>query len=86
MELIVGPQMRQCLVDGGVEPRGHQRILQPAARALVVMHVVGRNQRNAHLAGDARQLAVADRIPLQKVLLKLDVDGIGAVPGRIVAQ
>ena len=86
IEMIVGPQMRQSLVDSRVQPDRHQRILQPVSFRRVVMHIVGCHQWNAGLIRHPRQLAVAHRVPLQKVPLKLHVDRVGAVPPRILPQ
>ena len=83
---MVGAEMGQRLVDSRVEPGGHQRILEPVSFRRVVMHIVGGDQRDAGVVGNACQPTVAHRVPLQKILLKLDVDRAGAVPGRVLAQ
>ncbi len=86
IEMIVGPQMRQSLVDSRVQPDRHQRILQPVSFRRVVMHIVGDHQWNPGLLRHPRQLAVTHRVPLQKIPLKLHVDRVGAVPPRILPQ
>ena len=86
IELIVGLQMRQRLVDRRVQPDRHQRILQPVSLRRVVMHVVAHHQPDARLLRESRQLAVPHRVPLQKILLQRRIDRIPAIPLRIRPQ
>ena len=50
------------------------------------MHIVGDHQWDADFLRNARQLAVAHRVPLQKVSLKRHIDRVGAEPGRVLSQ
>ena len=63
-EVMVGQEVRQGLVYGGVEPCGDQRIVQAGALRGVVVNVVGGDHRHAVLAGESGKLAVALGIPL----------------------
>ena len=84
--MSVGAEMRQSLVDGRVEAGSHQRILQSVSFRRMVMHIVGDHQRDADFLRNARQLAVAHRVPLQEVSLKRHIDRVGAEPGRVLPQ
>ena len=83
---MVGPEMGQCLVDGGVEPCRDQSILEAGAFRTVVEHIVGCDHRHIDFAGEGDQLPVACGVPLQKVVVKLDVHRVRAVPLGVAIQ
>ena len=84
--MVVGPQVRQSLIDGGVELGGHQRVLEPGTVRGVVVDVVGGDDLGAGFGGDPGQLAVAVGVAGQEVLLKLDVHRVGPVPVEVLLQ
>ena len=70
---MVGPQMKQGLVYGGVELRRDQRVLEAGPLRAVVVNVVGGDHGDADLSGDPGQFPVAVGVPVQEVPLQLDV-------------
>ena len=85
MQVVVGPDEGEGPVDGGVPPRGHERVLQPAALRGVVVNVVGGDDWHVHIVGQPCQLAIAPRVALQEVLLQLHVDRIAPEPLLVAA-
>ena len=83
VEMVVGPQMRQGLVDGDVETSGDQGVLETGTLRGMVVDVVGGHQRNACIPGYSRQPPVAVRVSLQEILLQLYVHGAGTEPVQI---
>ena len=86
VQVVVGPQMRERLVDGRVEPRRDQRVLEPRALGAVVVDVVGGHDRRSGLARQRDQLTVALSVPVQEVSVELDVHRVGAVPLHVAPQ
>ena len=69
MKVVVGPEVRQRPVYGGVEPCGDQRILEAGPLRAVVVDVVSGDHGDADLSGDSDQLPVAVGVPLQEIPL-----------------
>ena len=86
MVVVVWPEMRQRLVDCRIEPGRHQRILEAGPPRMVVVNIVGCHHRYAGFAGKADQIPVARGIALQKVVVKLDVHRVRAVPLGVTFQ
>ena len=69
VEVMVGPQIRESPVDGGVEPCGNQCVLKVGAFRGVVVDIVGGYHGDADITGGPDQLPVAVGVPMQEVLL-----------------
>ena len=85
-QVRIGTDERQGLVDGQVVSGGDQGILQPVALRDVVVHVVAGDQRDAVLAGQTVEFAVAGSIAAQEVLLQFHVDRAAAVLCQVSTQ
>ena len=83
MEVVVGPDEGEGLVDGGVALGGNQGVLELVSFRGVVVNVVGGNLSYAEVLGDIGKRTVACRVPFQEVLLKLHVDGLRPVPLQV---
>ena len=86
VQVVVRLEVWKSLIDGGIEPCGRQRVLEPVTFRRVVVDVVGGDHGDAHLPGDVGQLPVALRVTGQEVLLKLHVHRTGAVPVSRIAS
>ena len=69
VKVVVGPEVRQRPVYGGVELCRDQRVLESGPLRLVVVDVVGGDHGDADLSGDPDQLPVAVGVPVQEVPL-----------------
>ena len=73
--MMVGPEMGQRPVYGGVEACGDQGVLEPVAFRDMIVDVVGGDQGDSSgLPGDSSQSTIAVRVPLEEVLLELHID------------
>ena len=86
VEVVVGPDVGEGPVDGGVAPGGHQRVLEAVAPRAMVEHVVGGDQRHDGLTGEPRQLPVAGGVAPQKVPLQLHVHRTRSVPLSVASE
>ena len=86
MQMVVGPEMRQRLIDCRIKPRRHQCILEARPPRMVVVNIVGCQHRYADFAGESDQLPVPCGVSLQQVVVKLDVHGVRAVPLGVESQ
>ena len=86
VEVVVGPQVGQGAVERGVEPRRYQRVLEPRPLRRMVVDVVGGHDGQAGLSRESRQQPVAQRVPVQEVLVQLHVHPIAPEPRCVVAQ
>ena len=86
MQVVVGADEGQGLVDGGAEAGCDQGMLEPVPFRRVVESVVGRHNGNADLSGKLRRLTVALRVPLQEVLLQLHIHRSRSVPLHVVPE
>ena len=86
VQVVVGADEGQCLVDGGVEAGCDQGVLQPVPLLGVVEGVVGRHNGNADLSSKPRRLPVTLRVPLEQVLLQLHVHRTRPVPPQVVPE
>ena len=85
-EVMVGPDVGQGLLDGGVAPGSSQRVLQAAALRAMVVNVVGGNQGSTGTSGHRRRFPVALIFSFQKAPLQFHVHSLRAVPLPVVAQ
>ena len=85
-KLWLGQEMRQGLVDGGVEARRHQRVMETGPLQSVVVNVVGGDHRDAGIAGESGKFTIAFGVALQEVTVQLDVHRIGSVPVHVAIQ
>ena len=85
-QVMVGPDVGQCLVDGRVAPGGHQGVLQPVALRSVVVDIVAGGQGCADAAGQGSQLPVAGHVSLQEVLLQLQIHAFRAKPVEEIVE
>ena len=86
VQVMVGPQMRERLVDGRVELGRDQRVLEPRTLWAVVVDVVGGHDRRSGLASQLHEFPVAFRIPIQKIAVEFDVHRVRAVPLHVASQ
>ena len=86
VEVVVGPQVRQRLVYGGVEPCGDQRVLEARAFRDVVVDVVRGDHRHTGLRREPGQPPVPVSVAVQEVLLELHVHRVPAVPVDVPLQ
>ena len=78
VEVVVGPDVRERLVQRAVEVGGDERMLEPVALRCVVVDVVGRDDVHTGISRQGHQLAVARGVAFEEVALQLDVDAAGA--------
>ena len=83
---MVGPEVRQGPVYGGVEPCRDQGILQPVTLRYVVVDIVAGDQGNTGVPGDPDQCPVAVGVAVQEVPVELHVHRAGAVPLQVPFQ
>ena len=86
MQVVVGAEIGEGLIDGDVPPRRRQRVLEPVALGRVVEDVVGGDQWSAGLAGQGGQLAVAAGVAGEEVALDLDEHRVRAEPLPVPAE
>ena len=86
MQVVVGAEVREGLIDGDVPPRRRQRVLEPVALGRVVEDVVGGDQRSAGLIGQCGQLAVAAGVAGKEVALDFDKHRVRAEPLPVPAE
>ena len=86
VQVVVGPQVGQGMVQGGVQPRRHQGLLEPRPLRCVVVNVVGGHDGQLGLVGQRRQQSVALCVALEEVLVQLHIHRAGAVPHGVVPQ
>ena len=79
-EVVVGLDVGQCLLDGGVAPGRGEGVLQPAALRAVVVDVIGGRQGHSRAVGQRRQLPVAGGVAFEKILLQFHVHRIVIEP------
>ena len=78
--MVVGLDVRQCLLDGGVAPGRGEGVLQPAALRAVVVDVIGGRHRDTRAVGQRCQLPVAGGVAFEKILLQFHVHRIVTEP------
>ena len=86
VQMVIGPDKGEGLVDGAVSLGRHQRLLELVPPWDVIVHVVGGHDRRPHVLGQPGKLPVACGVPLQEVLLELHVYVLRAVPLHVVLQ
>ena len=86
VKLVVGQDVLQAAVDGGVVPYGDQGVLKLVPPRCMVESAVRGDQRNPHLPGERSQPPVAARLALEQVPLDLDVHRVRAEPVHSLLQ